>query len=276
MPLTQLTIVGAGLIGGSLALAARQKGAASRIVAIDRAHSHPRSQGIFDEWIQGDDHKKAEKWLASSDLTILCVPVGTIIDLLPDVLKATTGLVTDCGSTKQSIVHSVAAHPLRNRFIPGHPMAGRPLGGLENAQGDLFCGQRWILCPQQNSIQDLVLLKNFIGQVGAEVLELSAQDHDRSVAITSHVPQIIASLLAVLAEKNDALKAAGPGFASTTRVAGGAESMWHDIFETNGQSIGSTLIEVGEIMRTMGAQLNANQVDGALELLKQARKLRSH
>jgi len=240
MALSQLTIIGAGLIGGSVALAARERQLAKTIVAIDKAEKpHKNAGDLFDRWVHASDEESARQTLATSDLAVLCVPVAAIIGMLPEVLDATPGLVTDCGSTKTAITQSIAAHPATLRFVAGHPMAGHPVGGLENARGNLFEDRTWLLCPTPEQGQTIDPLRTFIQGLGAKIIELSAEAHDDSVAITSHVPQVVASTLAVFADKTDALSAAGPGFASATRVAGGAEAMWRDIFSTNGSSSGS-------------------------------------
>jgi len=274
MPLTQLTIVGAGLIGGSIALRARQNGLASKICAIDRqpapAGTSPFGQ-LFDHWIEGDQSEEVKQCLQASALTVLCIPVSAIIQILPSVLKWSLGPVTDCGSTKETIVRSVSAYQERARFVPGHPMAGHPRGGIENATSDLFVDKKWILCSGQSSQESAEFVRDFVRSLGAIPLDLSPEDHDRSVAITSHLPQVIASALSVLAQKNDALKAAGPGFASATRVAGGHEEMWKDIFETNGAAIADALQQASTLLGELSAQLGADKIEGVLQLLRGAR-----
>jgi prephenate dehydrogenase len=274
MSLTQLTIFGAGLIGGSLALSARKHGLASRIVAVDIRPQPATTSTPFDEWVEATDAEGVRAALSNSTLTVLCVPVRTIIKLLPEVLSQTPGWVTDCGSTKAAIAGSLKSNPDRARFIASHPMAGRPQGGLENASADLFQGRKWILCPEGSSPEGTAALRAFIEGIGAEAIDLSAEEHDRSVAITSHVPQVVARALSVHAVEGDALRAAGPGFASATRVAGGAEAMWRDIFDTNSSAIGDALVDVGRKLQALGEELQKSEVEGTLETLEKARNLR--
>src|SRR5690606_36971061 len=132
-------------------------------------------------------------------------------------------------------------HVSRGRFVLGHPMAGHPEGGLHNARADLFHGNKWILCAQGSDPGAQQLVSEFVQALGSDVVFLDAEEHDRSVAVTSHLPQVVASALSVFAEEVDAKQAAGPGFASATRVAGGAEAMWRDIFETNDKAVGTAL-----------------------------------
>lgn len=275
MALSQLTIVGAGLIGGSIALAAKRAHLAHRICAIDRLQPQiPGNSSPFDEWIDEENQAHLSDCLKVSSLTLLCVPVVSLIEMLPFILSTAGGPVTDCGSTKKAITESVKNHPRRGLFVAGHPMAGRPQGGLKNATADLFSEKKWILCPQGSDAEPLKLVRDFVGSLGATAVDLTVEDHDRSVAVTSHLPQVLASSLAVLAQKKDALKAAGPGFASATRVAGGAEEMWRDIFGTNAQEISSALLEISEILRSLGHDLRSNDMRSSLELLRSARRAR--
>jgi cyclohexadieny/prephenate dehydrogenase len=273
MALSQLTIIGAGLIGGSIALAARNRGLAHKIVAIDTA-SHPGPGSPFDEWISADHLGTLTATLAESSLTVLCVPVRALIECLPTILTATSCPVTDCGSTKAAIASSGANHPARSRLVLGHPMAGHPEGGLQNARADLFVGHKWILCPSGSDASACNIVSEFVSSLGCDIVLLDANEHDRSVAVTSHLPQVVASALSVFAEEVDAKQAAGPGFASATRVAGGAEAMWRDIFETNQQAIGSALLGLGKKLQELGTELVSSRTDGALATLEKARKLR--
>jgi prephenate dehydrogenase len=276
MTLAQLTVVGAGLIGGSIALAAKKAGVVSRICAIDRGveSSQPDGNSPFDEWVDGSDASAVARVMQASSLTILCVPVISIIDLLPGVLSQSGGPITDCGSTKKAIIDSVRSHANRGKFVAGHPMAGHPEGGLKNARADLFCDKKWILCPQDSAPEAVLLVRDFVVSLGARPVELPAEAHDRSVAITSHLPQVLASALAVIAERKDALNAAGPGFASATRVAGGAEDMWRDIFGTNAKEISEALIEIGQLLQKLGTDLKDDDIKSSIELLRSARRTR--
>ncbi len=261
-------------MGGSLALAARENQLARRIVAIDRAPRPPiENAAVFDEWIV-EHEPSQERAIGDSSLIVLCVPVGTIIRLLPDLLGQTSGWVTDFGSTKRAISERLENHPERARFVAGHPMAGHPKGGLENAQAELFRDRKWILCPNGSAPAAIKAVSELAQGVGAKVLSLNAEAHDESVAITSHVPQVVASALSVHANQRNALEAAGPGFASATRVAGGAEGMWRDIFETNAIAVGEELKRLGAQLEKLGEGLLDGDIDSTLRLLEAARTLR--
>lgn len=273
MPITQLTVIGAGLIGGSVCLASRRAGFAEHIVAIDRTPDRARSD-VADEWIDIVDRALVDEALARSALTVLCTPVGAIIDALPGILARTKGVVTDCGSTKARIAELGGALTDGARFVPGHPMAGRPEAGLQYADAELFRGRTWILCPERSSPEAVSVVRELIVLCGATPIELDARAHDHSVAYTSHLPQVVASALSVLASEAQATAAAGPGFASATRVAGGPEDMWRDIFETNGAAIGSALEQLGRRLDQLARDLERGDAASLLETLEQARRLR--
>lgn len=276
----QLTVCGVGLMGGSLALAVRERGLARRVVGIDSWSTVP-PPSVLDEAISVRDEAGCREAYAASDLTVLAMPVSAIRAALPGVLDAlrnTAGVVTDCGSTKRALVEVAAEHGARPRFVPGHPMAGHPEGGLANARGDLFVGRRWLLCPENVSAPDaLERVTELVRAVGAEPILLSAEEHDRSVAFTSHVPQLVASALAVLVAEVGADIAAGPGFASATRVAGGAENMWRDIFVSNGDAVADALGKLSQRLSAAAVALAQEPADPhpALALLAEARALRT-
>jgi prephenate dehydrogenase len=274
MPITQLTVIGAGLIGGSICLAARRAGFAEHIVAIDRTPDRTRHD-VADTWIDADDRSLVEQALDHSALTVLCTPVGTIIDALPFILSRGAGVVTDCGSTKVRVAAAAADLPSGPRFVPGHPMAGRPEGGLRHADPELFAGRTWLLCPRHAGAAATALVRALVIACRATPIELDPQEHDHSVAYTSHLPQVVASLLSVLASEAQALAAAGPGFASATRVAGGAAEMWGDIFETNGAELGPALRELGARLDGFAQDLERGDAASLLATLDRARQLRS-
>lgn len=274
----QVTICGVGLIGGSLALAVRERGLAKRIVGVDHwAGGAPPA--FVDEAVSASDAAACRRAVSTAELIVLAMPVCAIQAALPWVLDAAAAgaLVTDCGSTKRAIVEVASAHAARERFVPGHPMAGHPETGRAHARADLFVGRRWLLCPRELSSQDASeRVTSVVRALGAEPVVLTAAEHDQAVALTSHVPQLVASALTVLASETGADAASGPGFASATRVAGGAESMWRDIFASNGDAVASALRRLGARLGVAAEALARDPADpeAALELLARARALR--
>ena len=296
MSVKQLTILGAGLMGGSLALAARQSAWAERIVAIDRklptgreSQSHSdfskqaaqvsaRASDPFDAWCDASDEQACESWLYQTDLAVLAMPVSGIGANLGQVLSVTQGFVTDMGSTKAWLIESIKNHKRRGQYIPGHPMAGHPVGGLDHANSELFQGRPWVICPDDSQPKGIATLQSLIDACGAHSVQMTAEEHDRAVARTSHIPQIVASALTLLADGR-AKETAGPGFLSATRVAGGAEEMWRDIFATNHGAIAHGLKELTAYLSKIAQDLEAEHIDAehltsALALLEAARKLK--
>ena len=213
--------------------------------------------------------------VARADLTLLAAPVRRIVALLPRVLE-NARLVTDCGSTKRVVLAAAAESPRRGRFVPGHPMAGAPEGGIDLAQAGLFRGRRWLICPEASDADAVATVEALVRRLGAEPQRIDARAHDRAVALTSHATQLVASALAAVALDTDATLAAGPAFESATRVAGGPAEMWADILETNADEIERALALLGAEIEAVRAALAkpSPELQAALSLLSRARPLR--
>jgi prephenate dehydrogenase len=269
----RLAIVGFGLIGGSLALALRRSGNI-HVTAIDRAPVLARAEAkhAADELLPLEEADAMRHALEAADLTVLAVPVATIVRLLPWSLTHAR-VVTDCGSTKREIAQAAAEHSRGASFVPGHPMAGLPDGGIENARGDLFEGRNWILCPQRCEVGARAAVMEMIALTGANLVELTPEVHDRAVAVTSHLPQLLASSLYALADVENAKLAMGPAFERATRGAGGLESMWSDIFETNADEVARAAEALSQELAKVAAGLRASppDVQAALGVLARAR-----
>jgi prephenate dehydrogenase len=269
----RISIVGFGLIGGSLSLALRRNGAV-HVTAIDRAPVLARveAKNAADEHLPLEETESLKAALERSDLTVLAVPVSTIIRLLPWSLTHSP-VVTDCGSTKREIAQAAAENPHSARFVPGHPMAGLPDGGIENARGDLFEGRTWIVCPEHSEPAARQAVAEMIALTGAHLVELTPEAHDRAVAVTSHLPQLLASSLYTLAEDQHARVAMGPAFERATRGAGGLESMWSDIFETNADEVARAAEQLSAELSKVAVGLRRSPPDthAALSLLARAR-----
>lgn len=277
-PIVRLTILGLGLIGGSIALAARKRGAATHVTGIDRTDvvSLPEARAAADTLVDTTDDFAVRAALRSTDLVVVAAPVGAIAAMIPEVLES-ADLVTDCGSTKRAIVASAARSHRARRFVPGHPMAGLPQGGVQRARAELFEGRQWMLCPESCDKDALERVQSLVTSLGATPILIGADDHDRAVALTSHVPQILASALAVLAENRRASVAAGPAFESATRVAGGGEAMWRDILSTNADEVSAVLETLlSELERVLrGLRRDPADVGPVLTLLERARTVRA-
>lgn len=275
-PFQSLTIVGFGLIGASLASALKARDPKVRIIGADLPSGLEQEAvvALTDERCDASQPAALEAAMAATEVTVLAAPVKVIERLLPSALRAAR-LVTDCGSTKRSIVRVAEQVGTARHFVPGHPMAGKPIGGAAAAVSDLFEKKRWLLCPEIADAGAVRRVRQLVDYVGASVVEMSAADHDRAVAVTSHAPQLFASVLAVQARRANAELAAGPAYVSATRVAGGNLSMWRDIFSTNADALSDVILDLAAELQRIGERLRADDVESVIQVLKTARDLRS-
>src|SRR5215472_5845914 len=239
MPFKQITIIGTGLIGGSLALAIKATGFAGKIVGCDREAVLDRAKAMRAIDVGTEDPVEA---VQGSDLIVLATPVGGIIDLIERIgpLAPRDALITDVGSTKKEIVErarSVFGDKAPLRFLGGHPMAGKEHGGLENAESKLFLNAAWIVTPQAGQNLEQGNIKEFcalLEKIGARLVQLEAGEHDRMCAWISHLPQMIATALASTlvdeyAGNPELLGIGGRALREMTRIASSSYSMWRDI-----------------------------------------------
>lgn len=239
---SQVSIVGLGLIGGSFARALRERLPNLRLVGIDRDEvvGSPEVAQLVERCIGEGNASGVTEAFATSDLVFLATPVHAIRRWLGPAL-AHRAVVTDCGSTKRAIASAARGLPGAERFVPGHPMAGAGAGRAA-ASGDLFEGRPWVLCADdgiQPAAVDVV--EQLVGRVGAISVRMSAEAHDRAVAITSHAPRLVASAMALLAERESAFAAAGPAFERLLRGAGGEAAVWSDVLESNADEVAHAL-----------------------------------
>lgn len=251
MPIQQITIVGTGLIGGSLGLALKQSGFAGTIVGCDKRAvlEIAQARGAIDR-AEAD----LERAVIGSEVVVLATPVGCILsqmETLAALLPPTT-LITDAGSTKQELVErsrELFGDQAAVRFLPGHPMAGKEVGGIENADANLFQDAVWLVTPIDPDTPHTARQQEYLDllhAIGARVIALDAERHDRLCAWISHLPQMIATALAsVLREElsdDEALnQIGGRALREMTRIAHSPYSMWRDIALTNTQNIDGAL-----------------------------------
>ena len=241
-PVNSISIIGLGLIGGSIALAVRERWPAMRINGVDRKAvlAHALGSGAIDRAL--DSAADA----CAADLIILAAPVRQNLKLLGEVaqrLPATT-VVTDVGSTKRGIVDAAAALACTS-FVGGHPIGGAEQGGFGFARPDLFRHRPWIFTPSATTPTTVTeRLFEFARGVGARPTTMSADDHDRVMAFLSHLPQLTASALMDVIGSNageHALRLAGRGLVDTTRLASSPAETWRDVCATNDDAIGQAL-----------------------------------
>jgi prephenate dehydrogenase len=239
----KIGIVGLGLIGGSIALAARQIWPTSLVIAVDNKDVLETAMRLHAIDVAADDPIV----LAEADLVVLAAPTRQNLARLADLDEYVRqpAVVTDTSSTKRAIVEAARELPPRFTFVGGHPLAGAARGGLEHARPDLFRGRPWLLTPSgDRSGEALKKLSAVITALGAEPRIIDVDAHDRLLAYLSHLPQLTASaLMQVVGEATgeDGLALAGRGLADTTRLASSPADIWRDIVMTNADEIGPAL-----------------------------------
>jgi prephenate dehydrogenase len=238
----KIGIVGLGLIGGSVALAARQIWPSSLVIGVDNKDVLETAMRLHAIDVAADDPVV----LAEVDLVILAAPVRQNIELLLELDDHVRqpAVVTDTGSTKRAVVEAARALPAKFTFIGGHPLGGGAKGGLENARPDLFKGRPWLLTPSREGGDAFEKLSAFVTALGAVPRALDAATHDRVLAFLSHLPQLTASALMQVvgdAVGQEGLALAGRGLADTTRLASSPPGIWRDIAATNADEIGPAL-----------------------------------
>lgn len=233
----KVSIIGLGLIGGSVARDLRKNRFATQLTGIETNPEHA-SQALELKLV--DDILPLEEAVAQSDLVILAVPVNKIRELLPQVLDlvSASATVTDLGSTKQRIADVVDSHPKRRNYVAAHPMSGTENSGPTAALESLFSGKITIICDQEKSgPQHLALVEKMFQCLGSNIAYMSADEQDHSTAYISHLPHVVAYALAnaAMAKENRHIifDLASGGFNSTVRLAKSNPLMWGPIFVDN-------------------------------------------
>ncbi len=235
----RIAVLGVGLMGGSIGLAAREHVEGAEVVGFGRDPERLRS--ALERGAINRAAGSLEEAVEGAELCFVCAPVGALPGLVRAALDASGDdtLVTDVGSTKHDLVSRVADP----RFVGGHPIAGAETAGVEHARADLFQGAVWYLTPHEQSGGLLYeRLHRFVVDVGARPVAVDAETHDRLVAVFSHLPHVLANVLASqaaarLSEHGEALRQVGPSFRDMTRVAGANTSIWSDIYRSNRAAI---------------------------------------
>lgn len=271
---SQVCIVGLGLMGGCLASALRQRLPRLRLVGIEREQSlhNPLLAPLVDELCGEHEHERVERAFRGSELICVATPVATISGWLERAL-AHGNVVTDCGSSKRAISAAALGSPHAARFVPGHPMAGA--GADRSAVNPaLFEGRPWVLCPEQCEPEALGAVERLVTRVGARPVRMTAAVHDRAVAVTSHAPRLVASVLMALAEQQQALDAAGPAFERITRGAGGSLEMWRDVLASNADEVARALRLLMRELEQCASELEQGKVERNLAALAGAERAR--
>lgn len=274
----RVAVIGTGLIGGSIGLAAGAQGHdVLGYDADDRHADRAKELGAVAE-VAGSVEEAAR----GADLVFVAVPVGQVADAVIAALDAGAALVTDVGSVKGPVVAAVeAARPdAASRFIGGHPMAGSEQDGVDGADADLFVGATWVLTPTAATLDATFTgLRAVVQSLRAEVVSVTPDHHDLLVALVSHVPQLAASILMYVATEHEEehralLRLAAGGFRDMTRVAASHPGMWLDILSANRDAVLAGLDAYLDGLRTARELIAADDTEGLLELLDRARRAR--
>lgn len=276
---TTIAIVGAGLLGGSLAAAFKQQSDDYEVVGYNHnpgAVAEGIARGIMDRAAES-----IEEAAADADVVFICVPVGYIPEFSIRAAKAAKpgAIITDVGSTKTTIVAEVEPQvPAGVHFIGGHPMAGSEKTGVAAANPALFKNAHYLLTPTLKT--DMVAYKklhSMLTSIGANVLAIEPQKHDRAVAIISHLPHMLAAVLMNLASSEtnhteNVLMLAAGGFKDTTRIAAGSPRMWIDICLDNRDAILYSIDKMGDMLSALRSEIDSADRDAIADMLERAQK----
>lgn len=262
MSLSRLSILGVGLLGGSIGLAARSRISGCQVVGYGhRTETLDRALQLGAIDVATLDPAEA---VSGTELVILATPVGRFERVLNQIAPhlSSAAVVTDVGSTKRSVVQlAEQALPNPARFVGSHPMAGGERAGIDAARADLFDRAMCMTTPMpQTDPTALELVESFWRILGMRVIRLSPEDHDRHLADASHLPHLLASMLVAM-QSSDSLELAGKGFADMTRIAAGDGGLWRDILLDNADNVRDSIARLRAQLDCVEALLRPDQAD---------------
>jgi prephenate dehydrogenase len=270
-----VAIVGVGLIGGSIGMALRQRGLAERVIGIGRRQLSLRTARRLGAVT--NTTVEMAKGVAEAELVVVCTPVGRIA---ADVAQAAqfcpeNTLITDAGSTKRTIVEALDGRlPRGCRFLGSHPLAGSEKAGAIHARADLFEGRVAILTPTKNTrAEDFDALEGFWSALGSVVVQMTPEEHDRALALTSHLPHVAASALAAILPECY-FRLTGTGVLDTTRVAAGDPELWKQILLLNRDNVLAALGQYESQLTAVRTAIQQGDQETLECLLAQAKKNR--
>ena len=275
----RLAIVGLGLLGGSVAKAARAESMAREIVGIGR---NPASlKPALVEGAVDNVTTDLREGLTGADMVVLATPVATLERQMPAVWEAAPpkALITDVGSTKAAIVRGAESLSARKPldFVGSHPMAGSNLSGFAVSRADLFRGATVILTPTDRTAPDAVKrVTEFWEAVGGRVVTMDPAAHDRAVAAVSHLPHLVADALvdAVFRMDPQFFEVAARGFKDTTRIAASSPEVWREIFEENREALAEAVASFRAALGDLESVLRSGdrvRIEGELERIRKIR-----
>ncbi len=278
MHLKRLSVLGVGLLGGSIGMAVKSRIRGCVVTGYGHRPETLRAALLREAIDEAyDDPRDAVR---DADLVILCTPVGLLCPLLDQILPglAPGAAVTDVGSTKRSIVHHADAQLARLskkvHFVGSHPMAGSEKRGVQFADAELFNEATCVLTPSAlTDPQALADVDAFWSTLGMKTLRMSPEEHDRRAADVSHLPHAVAAALVDI-QTGDSLAFAGKGFTDTTRIAGGDGGLWRDILLDNRDNLRVSLSKLQASLATLLSALDASDADAVQQWLDTAAEKR--
>lgn len=293
MKLNHLVVLGSGLIGGSLAMAARQRSVAATVSVVNRSMASSQSaveQGAADCAYTYDQLTKVLKQLSAGDLVVVAVPVNSYQSVferiggdLPEGV-----LLTDVGSTKVRVIEAARSQwcdgpETKDKglefFVPGHPIAGSEKSGVDAADPKLYENRKTILTPlASNPEQAVNLVADFWRAIGAEVDQMTPEHHDDILAATSHLPHLLAyglvDSLYTLDQKTEVFRYAAGGFRDFTRIAQSDPVMWRDIFLANKRALAKQLENFEEHIADLRKAIDSEDIESVQAILERAQAAR--
>lgn len=275
-----ITIIGVGLIGGSLALSLRKKGFGTKFIGVDASETNRSDAmwlGIVDEILPIEDaiHK--------SDIVILSIPVNaarkTIVKIL-DIIDNDNTVVVDMGSTKKGICSECANHARRSQFVASHPIAGTEFSGPKAAIDNLFEGKKTIICDKElSSPKALELITEMYSSIGMDITYMSSEVHDKHIAFVSHISHISSfalgtTVLNIEKDEKSIFTMAGSGFSSTVRLAKSSPDTWAPIFLQNSDSILFALDNYIKQLEEFKTSLENKDSDKLKKLMREANEIK--
>ncbi|MDG1433990.1 MAG: prephenate dehydrogenase [Saprospiraceae bacterium] len=273
-----ITVIGIGLIGGSMAISLKENGFADRIIGVDQ------SQDNLDKAVRRrliDEDMDLESAIVESDIIVLSIPVDAMLQILPKVLDLVDDqVVIDVGSTKMELMKSVENHPKRKQYIGTHPMAGTEYSGPEAAIPNLFSKKTTVICDAKQSKKEVVdLVEKMYNSMEMKILHMDAESHDIHTAYISHISHIssFALALTVLEKEKDEktiLDLASSGFSSTVRLAKSSANMWVPVFQQNRDNVLDVLDEHINSLSKFRTLLIKKDFKKIHELIKQSNDIK--
>ncbi len=275
----KVTVIGLGLIGGSLAKDLRRTKFATELTGVDASEAHANEAlklGLVDRIAPID------AGIRNAELVIIAIPVDKELEILPLVLDGVdrNTTVTDMGSTKKVITNAVKNHPKRKQFVPAHPMSGTENSGPSAAVDELFKEKIAIICDHEESgPQHLALIEKMFQALGMDIAYMSSDEQDHSTAFVSHLPHAAAFALAnavqAKADRNIIFDLASGGFRSTVRLAKSSCTMWKPIFEQNNHYVVNSLDVYIQHLQQFRDCMRNNEFEKLEELILSANKIRT-